>query len=225
MLLEYDSSMGLLEAEDLDELPETPVDNELQELIPHLLKGILALIWSDKMDWFFGVNMGIYYDINKPPLLPNAFLSLGVPRIIDSELRLSYLLWEEQKIPTLVIEIVSHHRREEYTAKKELYQEMGIPYYLVYKSLRKGRSPLEVYQLKQGQYELLEGEKMWLAELNLAIGREPGTYQGITREWLYWYEENGQRYLSPEECIIKAENRLKLLEEKLRSLGINPDDL
>jgi Uma2 family endonuclease len=225
MLLEYDYKNGLPTAKDLPDSDETPVDNELQDLIPHLLKAILALIWSDRLDWFFGVDMGIYYDPKKPAIVPDGFLSLGVPRIIDEDLRLSYLLWEEQKIPTLVIEIVSQTRRGEYKEKKEFYQELGIKYYLIYNPLRKRKSRLEVYQLKQGKYELLEGEKFWLSDLNLAIGKEEGTYQGITREWLYWYDEKGQRYLTPEESKIKAENRAKLLEEKLRSLGINPDDL
>jgi Uma2 family endonuclease len=44
-----------------DELPcsdDTPVDNELQELIPGLLKSILQILWADRMDWFFGITYG-----------------------------------------------------------------------------------------------------------------------------------------------------------------------
>ncbi len=209
MLLEYDYKNCLPMAEDLPDSDDQPVDNELQDLIPHLLKAILALIWSDRQDWFFGVDMGIYYDPKKPAIVPDGFLSLGVPRIIDSNLRLSYLLWEEQKIPTLVIEIVSKTNRKEYTEKKELYQKLGVKYYVIYNPLRKRLSRLEIYQLKPGQYELLKGEKIWLDELNLAIGCEQGTYQGITREWLYWYEENGERYLTPEEQIEEKWNEGK----------------
>ena len=43
--------------------------------------------------------MGIYYDPDSPAMVPDGFLSIGVPRIIDSDLRLSYVLWEEQKVP------------------------------------------------------------------------------------------------------------------------------
>jgi Uma2 family endonuclease len=53
-----------------DELPcsdDTPVDNELQELIPGLLKSILQILWADRMDWFFGIDMGIYYHPEQPP--------------------------------------------------------------------------------------------------------------------------------------------------------------
>lgn len=38
-----------------------------------------------KGDWFFGVDMGIYYDPDQPAIIPNGFLSLGVERVIDEE--------------------------------------------------------------------------------------------------------------------------------------------
>ncbi len=53
-----------------DELPcsdDTPVDNELQELIPSLLKSILQILWAERMDWFFGIDMAIYYHPEQPP--------------------------------------------------------------------------------------------------------------------------------------------------------------
>jgi Uma2 family endonuclease len=50
------------------------VDNELQNLIPNLLEAILALAWSERMDWFFGVDMGIYHTPSEPPLVPDGFL-------------------------------------------------------------------------------------------------------------------------------------------------------
>jgi hypothetical protein len=43
-------------AEELPDSDETPVDNELQDLIPHLLKTVLAWIWAERDDWFFGIE-------------------------------------------------------------------------------------------------------------------------------------------------------------------------
>lgn len=244
MLLKYDLRQCLPSAEDLPDSDDTPVDNELQDLIPGLLKTILALIWSERMDWFFGVDMGIYYDPDKPAIVPDGFLSIGVPRIIDSDLRLSYVLWEEQKLPIMVLEVVSQTRRGEYTQKKQEYAELGILYYVIYNPLRKRKQRLEVYKLENGKYQLLPGEAVWLSELNLGIGREEGKYQGITREWLYWYDEQGKRYLTAEELLQqereraeferqraeserkKAESerlRSQRLEEILRSHGIDPN--
>jgi Uma2 family endonuclease len=42
-----------------DELPDSddrPVDNELQESAPTLLKLVLADLWEDRYDWFFGID-------------------------------------------------------------------------------------------------------------------------------------------------------------------------
>lgn len=65
-MLKYNPLHCLPSAEDLPDSDDTPVDNELQDLIPGLLKAILALVWASRMDWFFGVDMGIYYNPDKP---------------------------------------------------------------------------------------------------------------------------------------------------------------
>jgi Uma2 family endonuclease len=120
-----------------DELPcsdDTPVDNELQELITGLLKSILQILWAERMDWFFGIDMGIYYHPEQPPLaepllrriVPDGFLSLGVERVYDEELRPSYVLWEEQVVPSLVLEVVSVTPGREYTSKLDEYARMGV---------------------------------------------------------------------------------------------------
>ncbi|MDJ0510441.1 MAG: Uma2 family endonuclease [Crocosphaera sp.] len=241
MLLNYNPRHCLPSAEDLPDSDDTPVDNELQDLIPHVLKDILALIWEERMDWYFGVDMGIYYDPKNPTdvIVPDGFLSIGVPRIIDSDLRLSYVLWDELVIPTMILEVVSQTRRGEYTQKKEDYAKMGILYYVIYNPLRKRKPRLEVYKLENGEYKLLAGEPVWLAEINLGIGREIGTYQGVEREWLYWYDQQKQRYLTSQEKAresqkealqaqkeaLQAQERAKLLEERLRKLGVDPNEL
>jgi Uma2 family endonuclease len=60
MLLQHDPRACLPSAEDLPDSDDTPVDNELQNFIPNFLLSTLAHIWSERMDWFFGVDMGIY---------------------------------------------------------------------------------------------------------------------------------------------------------------------
>ena len=215
-MLKYNPLHCLPSAEDLPDSDDTPVDNELQDLIPGLLKAILAWVWATRMDWFFGVDMGVYYDPDKPVIVPDGFLSLGVERIFDEDLRLSYVLWEENVVPILVLEVVSHKRRGEYSSKKKLYVELEVLYYVVYNPRRRKKAPLEVYRLVNGEYVLLRGNPVWLPEVGLGIGTQRGTYQGITREWLYWYDEQGVRFLTPEERAITAEQRVQMLAERLR---------
>lgn len=225
-MLDYSSLKNLPSAQDLPDSDDTPVDNELQELIPSLLKRILALIWSDRWDWYFGVDMGIYYDPNQSAIVPDGFLSLGVPRVIDENLRLSYVLWEEQEVPILALEVISKTPGKEYTKKKEIYKKIGIEYYVIYNPQRKRKPRLEVYRLENQQYVLLGNESpVWLEKIGLGIGLERGSDQGITREWLYWYDENGERFLTPEERSLQAETKAQRYERKLRELGIDPDSL
>ncbi|EGK84356.1 Uma2 family endonuclease [Microcoleus vaginatus PCC 9802] len=238
-MLQYNLPRNLPSADELPDSDETPVDNELQELIPGLLKAILLLLWSERMDWFFGIDMGIYYHPDKPAIVPDAFLSLGVERFYDEELRPSYVLWDENVLPTFVLEVVSPTYRKEYSTKLEEYQALGVLYYVIYSSRRRRKPRLEVHKLVNGKYELQPGNPVWMPEIGLGIGCERGSYSGVTREWLYWYDADGKRYLTPEEQVKESTQRAQQesqradrlaersdrLAQRLRELGIDPDNL
>jgi Uma2 family endonuclease len=195
-------------AEDLPDSDETPVDNELQELAPTLLKLILSMIWADRTDWFMGIDMGLYYSPDEPPIVPDAFISLGVESVKSEDLRSSYVLWEEKGIlPQLALEVVSTKYRGEYSTKKALYEQLGVLYYVVYNAKRKRKPTLEVYKLIQGKYLPMVGFPLWMPELQLGLGKERRSFQGRDREWLFWYDAAGDRYLMPDERIAAAETR------------------
>ncbi|PHJ62037.1 hypothetical protein VF14_07450 [Nostoc linckia z18] len=229
-MVNYELSVRLPSSKELPDSDDTPVDNQLQKSIPDLLRSVLAMAWADSMDWFFGIRMGIYYDPNLPAIVPDGFLSLGVERFYDENLRPSYVLWEEKKLPILVLEVVSHIDRGEYSTKKAEYARLGFLYYVIYNPFRDENSRLEVYKLVNNAYEFQDGNPVWLPEIGLVIGIERGTYLGIPREWMYWYNQQGQRFLTPEEKekfaeqkAQQAEQKTQFLAELLRSLGIDPD--
>jgi hypothetical protein len=64
-----------------------------------------------------------------------------------------------------------------------------------------------------------------MPEIGLGIGYERGEYCGITRDWLYWYTETNERYPTPSEQIDRERDRSNRLAAKLRSLGIDPDEI
>lgn len=170
------------------------------------------------------------------------FLSLGVERFTGERGRLSYLVWRENGvIPILVLEVVSQTYRGEYKQKKIDYAEMGVLYYVIYDANRNhGRrgEPFEVHRLVDGVYVLQQGEPVWMPEIGLSIGRETGTYEGWTREWLYWYDQDGRRFPSPDEVrqleaqgrqlaqqqAEQERQRAEQLAARLRALGIDPDE-
>ncbi len=210
------SRTDLPTAKDLPDSDGQPLDNELHAIMPHLLRSILALIWADRYDWFFGTNMGWYYDPDQNCIVPDGFLSIGVSRILDHNLRLSYLTWRENDIiPSLTIEIVSKTPGGEYKKKKQLYAELGVLYYIVYAPNRIRKPRLTIYKLQNGEYELCSNNPIWMPEIGLGIGIELGTYNGIHREWLYWYNQQGERYLTPDEIARQEEFSRKQSEQAL----------
>lgn len=128
---------------------------------------------------------------------------------------------EDNILPLLALEVVSKTYGGEYERKKERYADLGIFYYVTYmpngRSRRK-RQVLEIYQLVDGDYKLMEGSPVWLPEVGLGLGRERGTYLGRQREWLYWYDESGQRLCTPEEKAQQAESKAQQAESKLAKL-------
>ncbi|MEB3212360.1 MAG: Uma2 family endonuclease [Leptolyngbyaceae bacterium] len=229
-----------------DELPcsdDTPVDNEDQNLLPNLLLLLLTHLWSDRMDWYFGVDMAIYHTTGPSPLVPvvpDGFLSLGVERKKGGKSRRSYVLWEEQGIPPiLVLEMVSHQPGDEYTRKMDIYARLGVLYYIIYNPefwQRDRHQPFEVYKLEEGTYRLQIGEPYWMPEAGLGMGRYHGHVGGLSQEILTWYDAQGNRHLSPEEQErlrteqerqrAEQERRAReRLEAYLRSQGIDPNDL
>jgi Uma2 family endonuclease len=212
-------------AEELPDSDETPVDNELQNDIPNILLNLLRDIWGDRFDWFWGVDMAVYYEANieKPEeskaVVPDGFLALGVPRHIGESGRLSYSIWGEKVLPILFFEVISKEYNSEYKDKLEKYQNLGIRYYVIYNPLsgRRGaykeRPSLEVYELVDGKYELMPaiallsegGEMVWLEGVGLGIGCVRNELNDWEREWLYWYDRDGVRYPTSKERAAMAE--------------------
>jgi Uma2 family endonuclease len=255
--LSFEGSLENLPTEhDLPETDNRPVDNELQLLLPTLLRSILLLAWADRSDWFVGVNLGLYYDPARPAVGPDAFLSLGVPLYRPGQdLRLSYLIWQEGVVPQWVLEIVSKTPGGEYDRKMELYAQLGVSYYAIYnpKYYKRDRhSPFEVYQLVDDEYVLCSGNPVWMPEIGLGIGLDKGVHSGLPeRDWLYWYDAQGNQYPSPSNVIdlarqqaeearqqaeearqqaeearrreIMKNQEMEALLQKLRDRGIDPD--
>ncbi|MGH1396794.1 MAG: Uma2 family endonuclease [Trichormus sp.] len=235
--MEYSIALPQLPtAAELPDSDDTPVDNELQNLIPNLLLAILSAVWSDRQDWFFGVDMGIYYLPTAPrkSIVPDGFLSLGVERRRQQRGRLSYVLWEENWIPPiLVVEVVSQTYGGEYDTKMSKYLDLGVLYYVIYNPdhwQRDDHAPFEVYKQINDEFILQSQERFWIPELQLGIGEDTGIYGGWERKWLFWFNQDGERFPSPDERVEQAQQQaqqaqqeLEDLRNRLKQRGIDPD--
>ena len=134
--------------------------------------------------------------------------------------RKSWVVWREGgKYPHVIIEILSESTakidREE---KKQIYQDVfRTPNYFWFdpESLE-----FQGFTLVGGKYEPIEpGEQGWLWSQQL------GLYLGIHQQKLRYFTPDGELVPTPEEAAIQAQQRAEQLEEKLRSLGIDINQL
>ncbi len=131
--------------------------------------------------------------------------------------------------------MVSQTPGGEYDTKMGIYATLGVLYHVIYNPdywQRDRHQPFEVYKLINGSYQLQIGEPFWMSEIGLGIGRFQRKVSGIQLELLYWYDQNGNRYLAADEREQQANQQLEMERQKaerlaarLRELGEDPDRL
>ncbi len=93
------------------ENPEEPgLPDEFHALQPQLLSRTLRLPSYQPSRLFVGSDLNLYYDVRHPlwHKRPDWFLVLDVPRLYEeTELRSSYVVWQEGVNPFLVVELLS----------------------------------------------------------------------------------------------------------------------
>lgn len=173
-------------------------------------------------------DLNLYYDSNhlKWYKRPDWFLVVGVPAVeTQEELRLSYLLWQEQVRPLLVLELLSPgtededlgrttRKTERPPTKWQVYQDIvQIPYYLIY---NRYDNQLIGFRLNGGRYERLEltEAKLWIEEIELGIGVWSGNYEGIEGLWLRFYDRNSEWIPTPSEQTQLERQRTELERQR-----------
>lgn len=208
---------------------EPGLPDEFHYLQPQLLSETFRLTDYAADQIFTAGDLNLYYDVRHPLWYkrPDWFAVLGVPRLYNgTDLRLSYVLWQEGVSPAIAIELISPGTEAEdlgqSTAepdqpptKWQVYQDiLRIPYYLVF---NRYTDELRAFTLVSGRYEVMavEGKQVWLPTLNLGVGVWSGDYREVTRSWLRWYDADGHWLQT------KAER----LSDRLRQLGVDPDEV
>ena len=93
------------------EAPEEPgLPDEYHALQPQLLSRTFRSPRYSPEQIFTGTDLNLYYDVRHPlwHKRPDWFIAAGVPRLYDgSELRSSYVVWQEGVNPFVVVELLS----------------------------------------------------------------------------------------------------------------------
>lgn len=59
-MLSSELKVNLPSTAELPRSDDTPVDDEDQNFLPNVLLFLLQSLWKERMDWYFGVDMGEY---------------------------------------------------------------------------------------------------------------------------------------------------------------------
>lgn len=188
---------------------DTPVDSIFSEKQQRLLTDTLYASWecpAENRAFVALANVGLFYGLRFPPLVPDMMLSLGVsfPEDILIKKNRSYFLWEYGKPPDVVVEIVSNREGGEMGKKMRKYADIGIWYYIIYDPLDElGIGILRFYQLGDVGYRSMETG--WLPKVGLGLKLWHGEYEGTEGAWLRWYDADGNWLLTGAERAKKAE--------------------
>jgi hypothetical protein len=202
---------------------DTPVDNFGSAKQQRLLTNILYSARKNQV-FLADTNVGIYYNIGQPPIVPDFFLSLDVttPANFWEKNHRCYLVWEFGKTPEVAIEIVSNKIGGELDEKLKIYQNMRVIYYVIYDPQKYlGEQVLRIFKLTGIKYQ--EISETWLEGVNLGLTLWEGEFENLNNVWLRWCDEEGNLLLTGDESAQKAEKELQELKEKLRQQGINID--
>jgi Uma2 family endonuclease len=212
---------------------DTPVDNFQSAKQQRCLVEPLYASWVSGTPFIADSNIGLFYGINQEPIVPDAFLSLNVTMPADwsQKKNRSYFVWEFGKVPEVCIEIVSNRKGSELASKKSDYARIGIPYYVVFDPLQQLQRPdelngklLQVWVLTAGEY-LEMPEPCWLQTVGLGLTVWEGVFEGQEGIWLRWCDRDGQVIPTGAERADGAEAKAQRLAERLREMGINPDEI
>lgn len=198
------------------------VQNFQEQHQNHLLtESLLPLLRELYPDGQFciGCDSGIYWRWTNPVLdgckAPDWFLVVGVPPMLDGEMRRSYVLWREVIKPLIVIEFVSGDGSEErdttpYHGKFWVYEKaICAAFYAIYEVKT---ASVEVFRLDAGRYLPVAANskgRFPIEPLGIELGIWDGTYRGFPLPWLrVWNAASGEMLLPGEERANIAEDLL-----------------
>lgn len=188
-------------------------------------------------EFFIGANLNLYYDLRNTTWYkrPDWFLVLGVPASqSQTELRWSYVLWQEGVAPFLMVELLSPGTEAEDLGqtlrvvgkpptKWQVYEQiLRVPYYVIYD---RSNNLFRLFCLQRNKYQETEvpADGFWFPELDLGLGLWSGQYNGVDGQWLRWYDESHQWIPTNQEKATQEFQRSERLAAKLRELGIDPE--
>ncbi len=154
-----------------------------------------------------------------------------MPPTLEGRLRRSYVMWQELVAPLIILEFVSGDGSEErdrtpQEGKFWIYEHVIRPAFYGIYEVDPGR--VEMYHFIENRFELLPANERGhfpIQPLGVELGIWEGTYQAAHLPWMRWWDAEGRLLPTGHELAEQIRERAQRLAERLRSLGVNPDEV
>jgi len=219
---------------------EPMAQNTKQAEVMMTLKENLDALFADRDDVFVAIDR-FWYPVQGHPEIrqaPDVMVVLGRPK----HHRGSYKQWEEEDIPPQVVfEVVSSgNTREEWDAKLAFYEQYGVLEYYIYDP---DTSEWRGYVREGGQLVEVGVMEGWVSPLlgirfGVGSGVDPGVYAPSGERFVGYVEvrraleaavarelEARRRAEQERAKAAAARRRAEQLAQKLRELGIDPNEV
>ncbi|NET54874.1 MAG: Uma2 family endonuclease [Symploca sp. SIO2E6] len=228
-------------------LPDDPVENQDHPPLASALTDPLATKSELIENALIVSNFALCARINDHTICKAPDWMYVRPVIPSLKSRRSYTPHKEGAVPLIVMEFISETDGGEYSMESDpsigkwfFYERvMKIPYYVIFKP---EKAKLEVYHLDGQLYRKQKPDangRYPIEGLNLYLGIWEGKHLLRTGNWLRWWDQSGKCLPWQEERAIQAEEkafqavekaaeaqlRAEKLAERLRELGIDPDQI
>lgn len=196
------------------------MESQRHQFQMELLINALQPWLASREDGFVGGNMFVYYSLaqlrNQDFKGPDFFAVLGVPK---GE-RKSWVCWEEEKSPDVVIELLSESTaRADKGEKKRIYAtRMRVPEYFWYDP--ENPDDWAGFRLQGSVYGAIAPNlrnQLESLSLGLYLTRWSGMFKGIEATWLRWANSDGSLLLTAEE---QARAQVQKIAKNLLQSGI-----
>lgn len=140
----------------------------------------------------------------------------------------NYKTWEEGQVPSVIFEMTSAGtKNQDQEFKRTLYEQLGVLEYWLFDP--KGEwieEKLRGYRLHRDQYDPITDGRSEPLKLRLEIdGPLIAFYREDTGEKLLIPSELASALRVETQARQEAEQHVEQLKERLRSLGVNPDEI
>ena len=198
----------------IDELPtedelgvedDKPVESTRHRKQSNLMMHLLERVWGDRDDACIAGDLALHYRHRHPPVVPDVMVVLGV----EKRERKAYLMWNEDKGPDWVLELLSasnaaKDREQNYSIYE---QRVRVPEYVWFNP--DDPKELRGFRLVGDEYEEVapdEHGRLW----SKVLGHSLGVHEG----WLRLYDRDGHLVPTDGEAREAAEELARIAQQR-----------